>query len=168
MKKFLAIGLLFFAALIFSKVAFAQEKIGYVDVAKLFDDYQKTKDFDKMLEDKVGVYDKDRETKVSEIKQMQDKLNILSDKEKEAKQKELETKVKNIREYTLSREGEIRKERDDKFKEILDDIEKAVKQYAQQAGYTLVMNSKILVYNNGSGDITVEVAKILQAGYVKK
>ncbi len=166
MKKIGVIVAVLFSCL-FVVSAFAQEKIGYVDVAKLFDDYQKTKDFDKMLEDKVGAYDKDREAKVAEIKQMQDKLNILSDKEKEAKQKELEAKVKTIRDYTLSREGEIRKERDDKFKEILDDIEKSVKQYAQQTGYTLVMNSKVLVYNNGSSDITAEVAKILQAGYKK-
>ena len=34
--------------------AFAQDKIGYVDLAKLFDEYKKTKDFDKELEGLVS------------------------------------------------------------------------------------------------------------------
>lgn len=167
MKKGIAGLCAFLLVLGLGVPAFAQDKIGYVDLAKLFDEYKKTKDFDKELEGLVSQYDKERESKVSEIKGLQDKLNILSDEEKKNKQKDFENKVKEVRDFTISKEGEIRKQRDERFKEVFDDIDAAIKEYAPQAGYTLVFNDKVLAYNDGKNDITAEVSKILQSKYSK-
>ena len=167
MKRVLVILSVVLFSFVFLKLTYAADKIGYVDVGKIFDEYQRTKDFDKELEAKVSAYDKEKEAKIAEIKQLQDKLNILTDKEKEAKQKELEEKVKSAREFAMAKEGGIRQERDDKFKVILEDIEKAVGQYAAGAGYAMVFNSKVLVYNNGANDLTAEVLKMIQDSYKK-
>ncbi len=147
--------------------AFAAEKIGTVDVGKLFDEYQKTKEYDKNLEQKVSVYEKDRDTKVSEIKQLQDKLSLLADAEKEKKQKDLEDRVKSVKEFTFNKESELKKERDDKLKEVVKDIESAVAQYAQKEGYTMVFNDRVFVYNSKANDITDKVLTQLQGGYKK-
>lgn len=166
MKKLSIISVLLFSCALMAS-AFAADKIGYVDVGQLIDAYQKTKDFEKSLEAKIDAYDKEREAKINAIKQMQEGINILSEKEKEKKQGELENKIKEARDFTMTREGDIRKERDEKLKDIVEDIRKAVKQYSEQNAYTIILNSKILEYNNGANDITAEVAKILQAGYKK-
>ena len=98
---------------------------------------------------------------------MQDKLSILTDQEKENKQKELEEKIKSAREFTLSKESELKKERDDRLREVLKDIEATVGQYAQKEGYTMVFNDRVFVYSNKANDITGKVLEMLQADYKK-
>ncbi|MDD4908927.1 MAG: OmpH family outer membrane protein, partial [Candidatus Omnitrophica bacterium] len=68
-------------------------------------------------------------------------------------------------EYQRVQETELRKDRDEKMKEILKDIEKAVSEYAKKEGFTLVLNDRVLVYQDKSMDITEPVLKILQGYY---
>ena len=165
-KKVMVItGILFCFSFLHS--AFAVDKMGYVDVGKLFDEYQKTKEYDKNLESKASVYEKDRDSKISEIKQLQEKLSLLADKEKEKKEKELQEKVKSVKDFALSKESDLKKERDDRLKEVLNDIEDAVKQYAQKEGYTMVFNDRVFMYKADANDITNKVLEILQANYKK-
>lgn len=169
MKKAVSFILILFfcVGVTFAKPAQAVEKLGTVDVTKLFDEYQKTKEFSKALDIKVGAYEKERDGKLSEIKQMQDKINLLTDKEKEKKQKELEDKAKSIREFAVAKESELRKERDDKLKEISKDIEDAIQQYSKKEGYTMVFNDKVFAYYAKTNDITDKVLEILQANSKK-
>jgi outer membrane protein len=146
---------------------FAADKFAYVDLSRLFAEYTKTKDYDKTLTDKEGVYSTEREKKVSEIKQFQDKLNLLSDKEKETKKTDLEGKVKTLQDYDRQKQTDLRKEQDEKMKEILKDIENTVKQIAEKEGYTMVFNDRVLVYQNKTMDITDKVLDILNKGYKK-
>ena len=101
---------------------------------------------------------------MAEIKQLQDKFNLLSDKEKESKKTELENKVKDLQEYDRLKQTDLRKDQDEKMKEILKDIEDAVKQHAEKEGYTLVFNDRVLVYEVKSMDITDKVMEILNKG----
>jgi outer membrane protein len=137
--------------------AHAADKFAYVDLSKIFSEYSKTKDYDKTLKDKESVYNTERDKKVDEIKGFQDKLNLLSDKEKESKKKDLDEKIQSLREYDVKKQTELRKEQDAKMKEILNDIETAVKKYAEEQGYTLVFNDRVLVYQTKSLDITDKI-----------
>ncbi|MCM8771115.1 MAG: OmpH family outer membrane protein [Candidatus Omnitrophica bacterium] len=148
--------------------ALAADKIGHVDLARLFDEYGKTKEYDAILNSKERAYEAEREKKVNEIKQLQDKFNLLSDKEKDAKKIELEAKVKALQEFDNQRQAELLKERNEKIKEILKDIEKAVSQYAKSQGYTFILNDRILVYQTKDTDITDKVLEILKSSYSYK
>lgn len=152
----------------FSGMAYAADKLAYVDLSRLFADYGKTKEYDKALNDKESAYTAERDKKVSELKQLQDKMNLLSDKEKEAKKGELETKAKAFQDYDRQKQTDLRKEQDEKMKEILKDIEVAVKQYAEQDGITLVFNDRVLVYQTKTLDITDKVMEILNKSYPAK
>ena len=167
MKKSFAvrIGVVFLA--ICATGAFAADKLAYVDLSRLFDEYEKTKAYDKILEGKQTTYEKDREKNVDEVKKMQDKMSLLSDKEKEAKKGDLENKIKELQEFDRVQQTDLRKERDEKMKEILKDIENAVSAYSKANGYTMVFNDRVLVYQEKTMDITDGVIKILQ-GYYKK
>jgi len=145
----------------------AADKFAYVDLSRIFSEYGKTKDYDKVLTDKEGVYSTEREKKVSDIKQFQDKLNLLSDKEKETKKTDLESKIKTLQDYDRQKQTDLRKEQDEKMKEILKDIEEAVKQYSEKESYTFVFNDRVLVYQNKSLDITDKIIEILNKGYKK-
>jgi outer membrane protein len=144
--------------------AFAEEKFAYVDLSKIFSEYSKTKEYDKVLTDKENAYSAERDKKISELKQFQDKLNLLSDKEKEAKRSELENKIKSLQDYDRQKQTDLRKEQDEKMKEILKDIEEAVKQYSEKEGYTMVFNDRVLIYQAKNLDISDKIVDILSKG----
>lgn len=153
--------------LLLAGVAYAAEKFAYVDLSRIFSEYGKTKDYDKGLGDKEGLYTAERDKKVSEVKQFQDKMNLLSEKEKEAKKADIETKVKTLQDFDRQKQADLRKEQDEKMKEILKDIEEATKKYSEKEGFTLVFNDRVLVYQNKSLDITDKILEILNKEYKK-
>jgi len=169
MKKVLGIVLgAVFCFSLFTTAAHAADKLAYVDLSKLFGEYNKTKDYDKVLSGKEGVYTAERDKKVNELKDMESKFNLLSEKEKPAKKTELEAKINVLKEFDRQKQTDLRKEQDEKMKEILKDIETAVKQHSEKEGYTLVFNDRVLVYQSSQYNITDKVLAILNAGYVKK
>ena len=156
-----------FGLIILLSTAFAADKFGYVDLSRSFSEYNKTKEYDKALSDKEAAYNAERDKKTEEIKQLQDKMNLLSDKEKEAKKQDIETKIKALQDFDRERQTDLRKEQDEKMKGILKDIEDAIKQYAEKEGYTLVFNDRVLVYQSKNLDITNKIIEILNKGYKK-
>jgi len=148
-------------------LAHAADKFAYVDLSKIFADYNKTKDYDKVLEKKEGVYETERTKKTDELKQMQEKLQLLSEAEKEAKTKELQEKFKSLQEFDRQQQTDLRKEQDEKMREILKDIEETVRKYAEKEGYTLVFNDRVLVYQTKSMDITDKIIGMLNKAYKK-
>ncbi len=162
MKKLgLVLAAMFFFMTILVSFAFAVDKFAYIDLSKTFSEYKKTKDYDKNLGDKEKTYTTERDKRVNDVKQLQDKLNLLSDKEKETKKTEVETKIKDLQEYDQQKQTDLRKEQEEKMKEILKDIEEAVKECAVKEGYTMVFNDRVLVYQDKTMDITDKILVIL-------
>ncbi len=161
MKRLSVVIAAAFLVSMFAGQAFAADKFGYVDLSKIFSEYGKTKDYDKALGEKQTQYNTEREKRVGEIKQIQDKISLLSDKEKEAKKPDIENKIKNLQDYDRQQQTDLRKEQDEKMQEILKDIETAVKQVAEKEGYTMVFNDRVLVYQNKSMEVTDKVISIL-------
>ncbi|HDZ77553.1 MAG TPA: OmpH family outer membrane protein [Candidatus Omnitrophica bacterium] len=148
---FLAI---FIAICLFNGKLYAAEKIGYVNLSKIFNEYSKTKEYDKKLEGKQKAYEGEREKKANEIKKLQDKLVLLNEKQKEKKTKEIEGKIRSFQEYDTNKRLDLRNERDEKIREILEYIEETIRKYAKAQGYTLVFNDRVLVYQDKGNDIT--------------
>jgi Skp family chaperone for outer membrane proteins len=156
-----------FCFTIFVGVSFAADKFAYVDISKVFTEYNKTREYDKVLLDKENTYSTEREKKVSEIKDFQNKLNLLSEKEKETKKSDLEGRVKSLQDFDRQKQTDLRKEQDEKMKDILKDIDVMIKQYAEKEGYTLVFHDKALVYQSKNLDITDKILEGLNKGYKK-
>ncbi|MDD5477532.1 MAG: OmpH family outer membrane protein [Candidatus Omnitrophica bacterium] len=153
-----------FGLVLFAASAQAADKLGYIDLSRTFSEYSKTKGYDKTLTDKEKAYTEERDKKVADLKAFQDKLNLLNDKEREAKKDDLQNKVKAFQDYDRQKQTELRKEQDERMKEILKDIEEAVKKYSEKEGYTFVFNDRVLVYQNKTLDITSQIIDILNKG----
>ncbi|HOW42261.1 MAG TPA: OmpH family outer membrane protein [Candidatus Omnitrophota bacterium] len=147
--------------------AHAADKFAYVDLTRIFSEYSKTKDYDKALGNKQDAYEKERDKLVNDVKQFQDKMNLLSDKEKEAKKTELENKIKSLQEFDRQKQTDLRKEQDDKMKELLKDINDTIKQFAEKEGYTMVFNDRVLVYQDKNLDITDKIIELINKGSKK-
>ena len=87
--------------------------------------------------------------------------------EKEKQQKDLEDKVKAARDFTLTKETDLKKEGDDRLKEVAKDIEEATAQFAKKEGYTMIFNDRVFAYSNKANDVTGKVLETLQANYKK-
>ena len=168
MKKLVLATACFFSFFLSSSLLQAAElKFAYVDLSRIFNEYSKTKDYDKSLTSKEETYNTERDKKVEEIKQLQDKINLLSEKEKESKKGDLENKMKTLNDFDREKQTDLRKEQDEKMKEILKDIEDVIKQYAEKEAYTLVFNDRVLVYQNKSLDISDKIMELLNKAPVK-
>jgi len=153
-----AAGLLFS----FSGVSFAKElKIGYVDVFKVFDEYNKTKEYDKTLEEKKTAEEKKLEGKRQEIEAIQKKIDVLKDKEQEKEKAKLAEEMKAYRDMEKDSFVNLKKERDDKMKEIIDDIDKIIKDYAARNGYDFILNENTILYGDKNLSLTAEILKIV-------
>jgi len=163
MKKiFFVIAVICAVALLVPQYSWSKEyKLGYIDLAKVFDEYSKTKEFDKTLEQKGKSKEADRKKMVDELRKLKDEQALLSDKAKVEKQAAIDEKVKALQEFDRLTRDELIKERNDKVGDILKDIEKIVTDYSKQEGYDIILNSRMLLYGNETLDLTAEVLKRL-------
>lgn len=173
MKKVVSVGIsifLFAGLLAFAgPSAYAEvEKIGYVDLAKVFDDYQKTKDFDKTLESKGAGKQAERDKLVAEVKKLRDEAELLTGKAKEGKQVVIDEKIKTLQEFDRTTRDSLRKERDTMVRDILKEIETVIQDYGKKQGYTYIFNDRVLVFKTATGDMTAQVIKALNDSYKKK
>ena len=162
---------LFFSALlfIFHSTSFAaNERYAYVDVAKIFDGYQKTKDQDKTLQDVGKTKEQGRDALVQDIRKMKDELALLSEDAKGKKQESLDVKVRELEDFDRDAKRQLGEERNKVVREIFKDIDDVVKRFGERKGFDLILNERALLYNNPRLDITEEVLKELNSSYKKK
>ncbi|MDD5428783.1 MAG: OmpH family outer membrane protein [Candidatus Omnitrophica bacterium] len=161
-KSVILLTALIFAAGLFAgpacETVFAKEmKLAYVDLAKIFDEYKKTKDAEKALEEKGKTKEAERSRLIEEIKKLKDEQALLSEKAKAEKQKAIDTKIKSLQDYDTKARNELVKDRNDALGGIMKDIEKVVTDYAKANGYDVVMNSRMLLYGAEQYDLTAEI-----------
>ena len=143
-------------------------KMAYVDLSRVFDEYVKTKEYDKMLEAKNTEYQTQRTAKVDKLKESQNKLSLLKEEEKKKLQEEASKQEAELFEFDRQKQTDLRKERDERIREILLEIEKVVKDFAEKEGYTLILNDRVLIYGNQELNITEKVIKLLNDSYPPK
>ncbi|UCD15035.1 MAG: OmpH family outer membrane protein [Candidatus Omnitrophota bacterium] len=142
-------------------------KIGYVNVFGVFDKYSKTKDYDKDLEKIKERKEESLDRKKDEIEKMQSKLNLLKPEEQEKKQKEVAEAIEDYRNLEREIYIDIKKDRDEKMKEILEDINLVVKDYAKKNKFDLIINENAVLYGTKVMDITSDILKIMNERYKK-
>ena len=166
-----AISALMMTGLLMASAAGAQAadlKIGTVDLARVFDEYNKTKEFDKTLETKGTAKQTDRDRMVAEVKKLRDEAELLSAKAKDEKQGVIDDKIKALQDFDrVTRDG-LRKERDTMVKDILKEIEVVIQDYGKSQGYGFIFNDRVLVYKGEQNDVTSQVVKVLNDNYAKK
>ena len=173
MKRILSVTLpvfLFTGFLALAAPSYAADagKIGYVDLARVFDEYQKTKEFDKSLEAKGAVKQSDRDKMVAEIKKLRDEAELLSAKAKDDKQVGIDEKIKSLQEYDRTTRDGLRRERDGMVRDILKEIEVVIQDFGKAQGYSFIFNDRVLVYKSEGNDLTNQVIKALNDSYAKK
>jgi len=168
MKAVKVLGLAVIFGLMATGISLADGlKIAYVDLSKVFDGYQKTKEFDAVLQTEGDAFQKERDGMVQKIQDAQSKLDLMKDSEKEAMQADIEKQKNDVIAYDKEKRTELGKKRDDKVREILTEIQGIVSDLAKKEGYTYVLNDRVMIYGDPQYNVTDEVLTTLNANYKK-
>ncbi len=160
----------FIISLGFTGAGFAKggNKLAYIDLGEIFSEYQKTKDFDKVLEKEKKDKQTKREKMVETIRKIKDELEVVSNKAKEKKQAEMDQKIKELQEFDRETSTELRRKYDSSVREILKEIESTIKEFGQKEKFDIIFDSRMLLYSNDSLNITDQILKILNKRYKRK
>lgn len=161
MKKLavLVLGLFFLS----TANVFAAGKYGYVDLSYVFDNYYKTKDYDKVLEEQHQSFEEQRNDKIEMIREKQGQLGIMADDRKFQMEQEIDGLKQSLLEYDRQQKTDLTKKRNEKIREILLEIERIVSDYAEQNGYDLILNDRVLIYAAETLNITEEILNVLNS-----
>ena len=162
----LTIAAFFAVGLLCGNAAAKEYKIGFVDLAKVSDEYSKTKDYEKNFETQVKAKDTERQKFVDEVRKLKDEQALLSDKAKAEKQTVIDEKIKSLQEFDKKVRDDLIKQRNQMLGEIQKDIDGIISVYSKEAGYDIVLIKQTVLFGGSDLDLTAEVIKRLNA--VKK
>lgn len=168
MKQVLA-GLVVLSLFAGSGAALAEgEKIAYIDVAKVFDAYLKTKDNDRTLQQSGKKKEEERDAIVHEIRQAKDELALLNDDAKAKKQDSMANKMKELQSFDAETRRVLGEQRNKVVREIFKDIDDEIQKYGQAKGLDLIYNERALLYHSTKMDATKDIIDALNKAYSSK
>ena len=138
-------------------------KMAYVDLDKVFEEYNKTKEAYKSLDSKLKDKEIERKKMVDEIRRLKDEFELLSDKGKEEKQTNIDEKMNALSEFDRKAKDEFKKERINAIREISNEIDIVIQDYGKTQSYDYIFSSRAFVFSKDEYDITGEIVKILNA-----
>ena len=142
-------------------------KIAWIDLSRIFNEYEKTKLYDAQLEKDSKAFEEERQKMIDQVRDGQNKLTLLKEDEKKKLQEDLDKQRAQLVEFDRQKRTDLLKRRDERVREILLEIEKLVSDYAKKEGYTLVLNDRVLIYGDQGYNITDPILKMLNEDYSK-
>ena len=143
-------------------------KIGYVNLAKVFDGYERTKASDAVLEKQGKEKEAELQGRMGELKKLRQNLELLNDDAREAKARDIEQKADELQRFRNATARDLRRERDKIAKDLLGEIQKAVEDYAKANGFSLILDERSLLYGHATYDLTDEILKALNSRAVAR
>lgn len=181
-------GWLLAAALGVAGTARAEDRIVFVDMDKVFNEFYKTKLADAQLKDQAEEFKGERTKMVDEFQKLQDDFKAARDEaQNTALSEEARNKKRNAAEELLvelrEREGKIRRfeesrrrQLDEQMKRVRDklvvEIKETISTYVKSQGYTAALDSSgenlngvsAVLYFDPKTDITTAIVDLLNTG----
>ena len=150
-------------------IAWADDfKVAYVNVGKLFDAYERTKASESVLEKKGKQKEAEMEGRVTELKKLRESLELLNDKAREAKARDIEAKADELKRFRANTSRDLRSERDEIAEGILKEIQAVVADYGKSNGFSLILDERTMLYGQATYDATDEILGVLNSRYKAK
>jgi len=143
-------------------------KIGYVNLAQVFDGYQRTKQSEQVLEQRSKQKQGELEGRVGELKKLRQNLELLAEQARDTKAREIEEKSDEFQRVKTRTERELVRERNQLAREILREIEQTVTDYAKTNGFSIIVDQRSLIYGENALDVTDSVLKILNERFATR
>lgn len=143
----------------------AGNKIGYVDIKKIFDGYEKGKKTEEIFKKEVSDEQKNIDKMQEEIKKMQEdyekKKDMMKEEEREKKENEIKAKIQEFSKKWTEVNQKLDEKRKTLEEQIFDEIKKAISDYGKKNGYSIIIDSRLILYGEDVFDLTNEIIKLL-------
>ena len=143
---------------------FHQDKFGYVESDRLLMEFHETKAAAKKLESNTSLLRSRFDTLRNELEQLQktfsENIGSYTKVEREEMEKKVSQKQGEVDSYYNVMSGKIREEDQKMTKELLAKIDKVVKAYGEEHGYSLIFGATStgnLVYADKAKNLTDEI-----------
>lgn len=169
MKNAFALALWVMAFALPLPAAYAEDKIGYLDFQRIINDSKRGKDAKELLQ-KEGEY-KSRKLHENEdslkkkFQELDAQRAVLSAEAFQKRQEELLADREKFSDMVQSFQLDIRKREQELTQDILDDVQKLVKELAEKEGFSLVLEKTEsgIMYAPAKYDLTERVLQVYDA-----
>jgi outer membrane protein len=155
--------------------AVAQQKIGFVNSTKIFQEIPEAKEAQKKLEAIAKPIQDEIEKREKAIQEKLDaykaKESLMNDAAKKTAQQEIYDMDQKLREYKLEKlgnDGELAKKQDQILNPIKEKILKVIEKIAKEQKYSFVFDQtetvRVMLYGEASADLTYKVIDRLKTG----
>jgi len=157
-KKIAVISLMFIFAL--TSMAFAELKVGIVDMQKALDECEAGKAAASKMEKKYKEMQEKIQGRRDKLQNMQTELNsqsgVLSEQAKQNKMAEYQDKLKNLKRMIEDSNSKLKRQERSYVNRITEDLIQVVKELGKELKYDIVMEKQEagVVHNSETVDIT--------------
>lgn len=153
-----------FLTSVFCPLIWAEElKVGYVDMAKVFDGYYRTKTIDAQLETLGKQKETELKSRMEDLRKLRQGLELLSDQAREARERDIEEKSDELQRFRTTTARDLRREREKVAGEIFREIGQGITDYANANGFTLILDGRSLLYGQPGRDVSDAVLNLLNS-----
>ncbi len=158
MKKIFTIFTLF--SMFLMPLASHAEKIGFVNVTHLFNEYARAKGIDKMIEDKFSGPKKELDSLVADIKALEKEIKtnelLMSESKLTSSKDKLNKMVGDYRQKGMALEKELQEVRKVEMNAFRKVVFEVTQKFAKEKKYDLIVNEGVM-YVADHIDITEEI-----------
>ncbi len=159
MKKL--VSTLFLLSMLIIPVAGQAQKIGYVNLNILFNEYAKVKGIEKMIESRFNAPKNDLEKIVADIKALEKEIKtnelLMTESKLVTSKTKLKKMVMEYREKGMALENELKAVRNKEMAEFREIVFNVTKKYAEEKKYQLIVNEGVM-YVADNIDITKDIS----------
>lgn len=138
-------------------------KVGFVDMTRLFNEYYRTKTVTDEFDAKWNKAQEELDKRGDHIKGLQDQLqekgDALSETERSELEAEIREEVRAATAYGEKRTRELRREKQELERNLLEELQKQIGDYGTRKGYSMVFNENLLLHGAQTFDLTDEILK---------
>lgn len=149
-----------------------QQKIGFVDNAKLINDYQEKKDLEDKLQIKINAFQKRtdslRKTFQLEINEAELKARKMSQADLQKLSQELQQKEQILSQRVQFEQQQITQESQATNDSLIKKVKKFVQDYGKSNGYTYILGSNeagSVMFGQDKNDLTQTILDALNKSY---
>ena len=152
------------------------QKIAYVDIGNILEEYQGSKNAEKKMREKSEKLMAEMEPEARQfqlkVQEYQKNSSKLSSKAKAEKEQELMQEQQILQQKQQMAQQQVQQEGQQIIKDIDDKIETFLKEYAKSNGYSLILGTssqtKSVIYGEEALDITDIIIEELNNAYSEK
>ena len=144
------------------------DKVGYVDMDRVFDEYTETQKASQELNKDITARRKEITKLENEITSLREELNtqeaLLSKEERLKRAQEINQKIFDLQKYVRDVEMDLARKEETMTKKLITAIYNVVQEIGRKEGYTLILRKDSILYGGEGMDLTDEVIKVLNKG----